>query len=63
MSQAESTPPGPVRPIAYCNWHQGLSDTARLIRVEEAATGPGGLLYACDLCQQKHGLTPLADQT
>ncbi|MEH0431303.1 hypothetical protein QBB34_34235 [Streptomyces stelliscabiei] len=57
MSQAEAP-----RTIAYCSWHKGLSDTARLIRVNEAATGPGGLLFACAGCRQKHDLTPLGDQ-
>jgi hypothetical protein len=57
VSQAEVP-----RMIAYCNWHKGLSDTARLIRVAEAATGPGGLLFACTECRQKHDLTPLGDQ-
>lgn len=62
MSQT-SEPRGP-RAIAYCSWHRGLSDTARLIRIQqEAATGPnGGLLFACAGCRQKHGLTPLGDQ-
>lgn len=53
-----------ARPIAYCNWHRGLSDTALLVQMnDEAASGPnGGLLYACAGCRQQHDLTPIGDQ-
>jgi hypothetical protein len=45
------------RTIAYCSWHKGLSDTARLIQV-----GEPGKLFACERCRLAHGLVPLADQ-
>lgn len=46
------------RSIAWCGWHNGLSDTTRLIQ-----TSPNGQRFACQLCRQKYNLTPLADQT
>lgn len=45
------------RAIAWCSWHRGLSDTARLVQLGEA-----GRLFACRGCRLKHGLAPLADQ-
>jgi hypothetical protein len=45
------------RTIAYCSWHKGLSDTARLIQV-----GEPGKLFACERCRLAHGLVPLEDQ-
>lgn len=45
------------RAVAWCSWHRGLSDTARLVQLGEA-----GRLFACRGCRLKHGLTPLADQ-
>ncbi|MDX3777720.1 hypothetical protein [Streptomyces europaeiscabiei] len=47
----------PPRLIAWCAWHNGLSDTARLVQTCEA-----GRLFACGSCRLKHGLVPLADQ-
>ncbi|MDX2521391.1 hypothetical protein PV355_40690 [Streptomyces stelliscabiei] len=52
MNQAEEP-----RTIAYCSWHNGLSDTARLVQVGEA-----GKLFACERCRIAHDLVPLADQ-
>lgn len=45
------------RTIAYCSWHSGLSDTARLIQIGEA-----GKLFACERCRIAYDLVPLADQ-
>lgn len=45
------------RAIAYCHWHRGLSDTARLVQA-----GLAGRLFACERCRLKHKLTPIADQ-
>jgi hypothetical protein len=45
------------RLIAWCSWHSGLSDTARLVQV-----GEGGRLFACERCRIAHDLAPLADQ-
>lgn len=60
---SQPSPASGARPIAYCSWHRGLSDTALLVRIQqEAASGPGGLLYACASCRQQHGLTPIGDQ-
>lgn len=47
----------PPRLIAWCSWHDGLSDTARLVQ-----TGVAGRLFACDSCRLKYRLTPLGDQ-
>lgn len=58
-----SRQPAP-RAIAYCHWHKGLSDTARLIRIpadQGSGHGTPGL-FACAGCCQKRGLTPLGDQ-
>jgi hypothetical protein len=60
---SRTPPPGP-RPIAYCNWHRGLSDTALLVRItEEGSGGENGMLYACQNCRTQHGLTPLAEHS
>ena len=45
------------RLIAWCHWHDGLSDTARLMQVGEA-----GNLFACERCRIAHGLVPLAER-
>lgn len=45
------------RSIAYCHWHNGLSDTARPVQ-----TGAAGILFACAKCQVKHALTAIGDQ-
>lgn len=50
-------PPEPPRLIAWCSWHSGLSDTARLVQLGEA-----GRLFACERCRIAHNLVPLADQ-
>lgn len=50
------------RRTTWCSWHNGLSDTARLIQVHEAASRPGGMLYACHKCRQTYGLTPLVER-
>ena len=52
------------RRIAWCSWHNGLSDTALLVRVHDgAASGPnGGLLYACARCRPMYGLTVLTER-
>lgn len=58
-------PTGRRRPTArpaWCSWHKGLADTAQLIQVTEAATGPGGVLYACQGCRTAWRLTPLAER-
>ncbi|UUU25692.1 hypothetical protein [Streptomyces sp. DSM 40750] len=52
MSQAEEP-----RLIAWCSWHRGLSDTARLVQV-----GTAGKLFACERCRLANDLVPLADQ-
>lgn len=54
----------PPRTVAYCNWHRGLSDTARLVRLpadQGSGSGTPGL-FACARCRQQHDLTPLEDQ-
>lgn len=57
-------PPPTPRRVAYCSWHNGLSDTALVVQINnDSASGPnGGLYYACAPCRQQHGLTPLGDQ-
>lgn len=51
MTQAEEP-----RTIAWCSWHKGLSDTARLVQTEP------GKLFACEGCRISHHLVPVADQ-
>ncbi|MFD7711245.1 hypothetical protein [Streptomyces sp. NPDC059786] len=50
--------------FGWCAWHGGHARGVRLIRVEEAGSGPctAGSLYACPPCREKHGLIPLADR-
>jgi hypothetical protein len=61
---SQPSPASGARPIAYCSWHRGLSDTALLVQMDnEPASGPnGGLYYACTNCRQQHRLTPIGDQ-
>lgn len=47
----------PPRLIAYCHWHNGLSDTARLVQIDTA-----GKRFACERCRITHNLAQLADQ-
>ena len=61
MSSADQNTDTP-RGMAWCAWHDGLSDTARLIQAVEAATGSGGNQFACAGCRESYGLIPLADQ-
>ncbi|MBC2867321.1 hypothetical protein [Streptomyces mexicanus] len=60
-TQHETAPDSP-RTIAWCSWHQGLSGTARLVRIIEQASGPGAGLYACAPCREAYRLVPVADQ-
>lgn len=47
----------------WCNWHDGLSDSALLVRIHQQGSGTGGgMLYACESCRVKHGLTPLEER-
>lgn len=50
--------------FAYCSWHKGYSDTARLVRVIEqgSGVGAGSGLFACADCREANRLVPLADQ-
>ncbi|MFD9444931.1 hypothetical protein [Streptomyces sp. NPDC060001] len=47
----------------YCSWHRGYARAVRLIRVEEAGSGPNahGCQYACFSCREAYDLVPLAD--
>lgn len=47
---------------AYYSWHRGIADTSRLIQITQAATGPGGMLWACQKCRTTYGLVPLAER-
>lgn len=62
----EPTQDAPARTIpssyAWCSWHDGFSGTARLVRIVEQGSGPGGGVFACARCRALHGLTPVADQ-
>ncbi|MET9479904.1 hypothetical protein [Streptomyces sp. NPDC006638] len=48
-------------PYDHCDWHEGPSGTARLVRIIESASGPGASLYACAPCREQRDLTALAD--
>jgi hypothetical protein len=52
----------PAAPRRWCNWHDGLSETSLLVQIIQAATGPGGMQYACARCREQHGLIPLAER-
>ena len=61
MSQPDRPEP---RTIAWCSWHNRLSDTALLVRIHDQGSGTGGgSLYACARCRQQHGLTPMEMQS
>ena len=49
--------------FAWCSWHKDFSRTCRLVRIDEQGSGSGGGQFACEPCRDKHGLTPVADQT
>ncbi|MEV8396182.1 hypothetical protein ACFVAF_39350 [Streptomyces sp. NPDC057596] len=48
--------------FAWCSWHDDFSGTARLVRIIEAGSGPGGGVFACRPCREQYGLVPVADQ-
>lgn len=48
-------------PYDRCDWHDGPSGTARLIRIIERSSGPSVSLRACAPCREQRDLTPLAD--
>lgn len=57
--------PGQTAPrpsFAWCSWHEGYSRSARLVRIIEAGSGPGGGLFACVSCRHAYDLTPVAEQ-
>lgn len=60
-TQAETQPTIPAS-YAWCSWHEEFSGTTRLVRIHEAGSGPGGGVFACAPCREKHGLIPVADQ-
>lgn len=47
---------------AWCAWHRGMSNTARLVRIIEQSSGPGAGLFACASCREVNDLVPVADQ-
>lgn len=58
----EASQQQPASGFAYCSWHQGYSDTCRLVRAVEQGSGAGGHLFACADCRNTYRLLPLADQ-
>ncbi|MFI6278415.1 hypothetical protein [Streptomyces sp. NPDC050988] len=62
-TQTQGSPTIPVG-YGYCAWHQRHARGVRLIRVEEAGSGPGsvGSKFACLSCRQAYGLVPLSDR-
>lgn len=60
-TQSEASSDSP-RTIAWCSWHQGLSGTARLVRIIEQGSGTGASLYACGPCRETFRLTPMTDR-
>lgn len=60
----EKPPGAPARPGSYswCSWHHDLSRDTRLVRIIEAASGPGGGNFACAACRTRYNLVPVADQ-
>ncbi len=62
MSQPPPDTAAAGRSIAWCWWHGGFSDTARLVRVEETGSNGRGTLFACADCRTRHGFVPIEDQ-
>lgn len=61
-SEHASTTPT-TRTWAYCSWHRGYSDTARLVQAADQGSGPTvRSLFACADCRNTYHLVPLADQ-
>lgn len=61
-SNAADAEQEPATGHGWCHWHNGVSDTLRLVQVVEQGSGIGGSLFACAPCRKVHGLTPLADR-
>ncbi|MGW2292821.1 hypothetical protein ACWC1B_49795, partial [Streptomyces phaeochromogenes] len=52
-----------VRSFAYCNWHEGFSDDARLVQLHDQGSAFGARgLFACAACRKLHRLVPVADR-
>ncbi|MFE9764601.1 hypothetical protein ACFYPC_08740 [Streptomyces sp. NPDC005808] len=53
----------PAIPAAYawCAWHDGYTDTARLISAQETVANGRGSRFACAPCRTAHRLVPAAD--
>ncbi|WP_326729696.1 hypothetical protein [Streptomyces phaeochromogenes] len=66
MADDTQTPGSPTTPVGYgyCAWHHRHARGVRLIRVEEAGSGPStrGNMFACRPCRQAYNLVPLADR-
>lgn len=65
MAKTTGSPTPTDRPaVGYCSWHEGLSRTARLVRVTpDQGSGAGTPdLYACAPCRDTYDLTPVGEQ-
>jgi hypothetical protein len=64
MAETTHTETGADTPrvFAWCSWHDGFSETARLVQIIEQGSGFGAGLYACARCRKVHGLVPVADR-
>ncbi|MFE2750133.1 hypothetical protein ACFXKX_38515 [Streptomyces scopuliridis] len=61
MDTQTSTSGTAVGQYDWCDFHKGPSQTARLVRIIETASGPGRGMYACAPCREQRGLTPVTD--
>lgn len=59
-----TTTPGKEGSFAWCTWHKGHSQDARLINVFEEGSGPGTgrSQYACAACRSKYNLVPFSER-
>lgn len=58
-ASAAATPTG----YGYCAWHEAYARGVRLIRIEDAGSGPRQTsAFACRPCREAYDLVPLADR-
>ncbi|WP_328439396.1 hypothetical protein OHA71_23955 [Streptomyces sp. NBC_00444] len=64
-TETKTTPPKPKAAgrNGWCSWHEAYARGVRLIRIEDAGSGPRQMsAFACRPCREAYDLVPLADR-